>query len=182
MSRIYLDNAATSFPKPPEVAEAVFDYMTGSGSSINRGCYSTAYQVEEMVYETRLLLCNLFGGHDPAEVVFTKNVTESLNILMKGLLKPGDHVLVSAMEHNAVMRPLRQLEKKGVNFTRIPCGHDGRLLTPSSMSGDSHRTQSHSSGSMHDGSHGTQSPSSVSVLAEDNDDLLLPSSSMSDDI
>jgi cysteine desulfurase family protein len=127
MDRIYLDNAATSFPKPPGVAEAVYNYMTGNGSSINRGCYGTAYQTEEMVFETRLLLNDFFGGPDPACVVFTKNVTESLNFLIKGLLKPGDHVLVSAMEHNAVMRPLRQLERTGVSFTRIPCGRDGRL-------------------------------------------------------
>ena len=136
MTRIYLDNAATSFPKPPGVAKAVYDYMTSYGCSINRGCYSTAYHIEEMVYETRLLLCRFFGGNDPAEVVFTKNVTESLNILMKGLLKLGDHVLVSSMEHNAVMRPLRQLEKTGVSFTRIPCDHNGRLQASSAMPTD----------------------------------------------
>lgn len=127
MERIYLDNASTAFPKPPQVAEAVYEYMTGNGVNINRGCYASAYQVEELVLETRELLCDMFGGPDCRNVVFTKNVTESLNILLKGFLQPGDHVLVSSMEHNAVMRPLVQLEKSGCSFTRIPCNPDGSL-------------------------------------------------------
>jgi len=126
---IYLDNAATTFPKPPQVAKAVYDYMTGMGANINRGCYDSAYQAEEAVFETRELLATLFHAPDCRNVVFTKNVTESLNVLMKGLLHPGDHVLVSSMEHNAVMRPLVQLEKQGVTFTRMPCDETGMLLT-----------------------------------------------------
>lgn len=127
MEKIYLDNAATSFPKPPAVAQAVYDYMTGSGVNINRGCYDAAYAVEEQVLETRQLLCDLFHGPDCRNVVFTKNVTESLNVLLKGFLRPGDHVLTSSMEHNAVMRPLVQLEMAGVSFTRVPCDGQGRL-------------------------------------------------------
>ena len=127
MEKRYLDNAATTFPKPPEVAEAVAAYITGLGSNINRGCYGTAYEAENMVYETREMLCRLFHGPDCKNVIFTKNVTESLNVLLKGLLQPGDHVLVSSMEHNAVMRPLVQLEKTGVSFSRIPCGKTGEL-------------------------------------------------------
>ena len=126
---IYLDNAATTFPKPPEVAKAVGDYMTGMGVNINRGCYGSAYQAEEAVFETRELLASLFQAPDCKNVVFTKNVTESLNVLLKGLLRPGDHVLVSSMEHNAVMRPLVQLEKQGVTFTRVPCDETGMLKT-----------------------------------------------------
>lgn len=128
MKRRYLDNAATSFPKPKEVADAVYHYMTEEGCNINRGCYEKAYSVEELVYETRELLCELFHGEDCKNVVFTKNVTESLNILLKGFLKQGDHVLVSSMEHNAVMRPLVQLEKTGVSFDRIPCTKEGDLI------------------------------------------------------
>ncbi len=127
MEKRYLDNAATTFPKPPEVAEAVAAFITGLGSNINRGCYGTAYEAENMVYETRELLCRLFHGPDCKNVIFTKNVTESLNVLLKGLLRPGDHVLVSSMEHNAVMRPLVQLEKTGVSFSRIPCTDTGDL-------------------------------------------------------
>lgn len=125
MKRIYFDNASTTFPKPPCVPEAMYCYMTQIGTNINRGCYEQAYRVEEIVYETRELLNELFGGEDCQNVVFTKNVTESLNILLKGFLKPGDHVITSSMEHNAVMRPLIQLEKQGVAFTRIPCRADG---------------------------------------------------------
>ena len=124
---IYLDNASTSFPKPAEVVEAVSSYMSGMGVNINRGCYHNAYRTEEMILETRELICSLFHGPDCRNVVFTKNVTESLNVLIKGLLKPGDHVLVSSMEHNAVMRPLVQLEKQGISFTRVPCNQLGML-------------------------------------------------------
>ena len=128
MDAIYLDNASTTFPKPKAVPEAMYHYMTRSGSNINRGCYDRAYVVEELVYETRQMLCSLFGGEDCRNVAFTKNVTESLNVILKGLLKPGDHVLVSSMEHNAVMRPLVQLEKQGISFSRIPCRRDGSLI------------------------------------------------------
>ena len=128
MKKIYLDQASTTFPKPECVAHAVFEYMTGNGSNINRGCYENAYDTEEVVLETRELLCDLFDGPDCKNVIFTKNVTESLNIVLKGFLKSGDHVLVSAMEHNAVMRPIRQLETTGVKFDRIPCNEQGELL------------------------------------------------------
>lgn len=128
MEKIYLDNASTTFPKPEKVAAAVFEYMTGNGMNINRGCYDHAYAVEELVLETRELLCEFFHGPDCRNVIFTKNITESMNVIIKGFLKPGDHVLVSSMEHNAVMRPLVQMEKLGVSFTRIPCRKDGSLI------------------------------------------------------
>lgn len=128
MKKRYLDNASTTFPKPEAVAQAVYTYMTEMGCNINRGCYDSAYSVEEQVLETRQLLCELFHGTDCRNVVFTKNVTESLNVILKGFLKPGDHVLVSSMEHNAVMRPLVQLEESGVSFSRIPCTAEGELI------------------------------------------------------
>ena len=127
MERIYLDNASTTFPKPKAVADAVYTYMTSVGSNINRGCYDSAYDVEELVFETRQMLAELFNGGDCKNVAFTKNVTESLNVILKGFLKPGDHVLVSSMEHNAMMRPIRQLEKLGVEFDRMPCDNQGNL-------------------------------------------------------
>ncbi len=128
MNKIYLDQASTSFPKAPGVAEAVYDYLKESAVNINRGCYETAYSVEEQVYETREQLCRLF--HFPAckNVIFTPSVTTSLNILIKGLLHPGDHVLVTAMEHNAIMRPLVQLAGQGISFDRVPCTSDGALM------------------------------------------------------
>ena len=127
MQKIYMDNAATTFPKPPRVPEAVYRYMTEQGTNINRGSYGDAYDVEMTVYETRELLTKIFNTESIRHVVFTRCVTESLNILMKGFLNPGDHVLVSAMEHNAVMRPLTQLSANGVVFSRIPCRIDGTL-------------------------------------------------------
>ena len=127
MERIYLDNAATSFPKPKEVADAVYDYMTNVGVNINRGGYEAAYDLENIVFETREMLTDMLGGSDCKNVVFTKNVTEALNVVLKGYLKPGDHVLCSSMEHNAVMRPLVQLQKEGVEFDRIPGNEYGEL-------------------------------------------------------
>ncbi len=128
MKKIYLDQASTTYPKPECVARAVYEYMTGNGCNINRGCYENAYDTEEVILETRELLCELFDGPDCKNVIFTKNVTESLNIVLKGFLKSGDHVLVSSMEHNAVMRPIRQLEAAGVEFDRIPCTAQGELI------------------------------------------------------
>ena len=125
--RVCLDQAATSFPKPVCVAEAVADYMTNIGSNINRGSYAGAYEAEDTVFETRQLLCTLFGWDDPACVVFTPNITTSLNWVIKGLLRPGDHVLVSSMEHNAVMRPLTQLASRGVTFDRISADSSGKM-------------------------------------------------------
>ena len=127
MHPIYLDNASTSFPKPACVPDAVYRYMTACGSNVSRGGYRSAYSAEELVFETRERLCALFHGGDARCVVFTPNITTSLNLLLKGFLHPGDHVLVSAMEHNAVMRPLRQLEAAGVMFDRVPCNPDGSL-------------------------------------------------------
>ena len=127
MERIYFDNASTSFPKAEGVAEAVYHYIKDCGCNINRGGYDEAYQAEEIVLRTRQQLTELFHGPDCRNVVFTRNITESLNVLLKGFLKAGDHVLVSAMEHNAVMRPLTQLTEQGVSFDRIPCGADGTL-------------------------------------------------------
>lgn len=127
MDYIYLDNASTSFPKAPTVATAMSDYITNRGININRGSYALAYDVEDIIYTTRQRLHTLFNGHDPSHVIFTQNVTMSLNMVIKGLLKAGDHVLVSSMEHNAVMRPLTQLRDKGITFDIIPCDKTGSI-------------------------------------------------------
>ncbi|MFR2884673.1 aminotransferase class V-fold PLP-dependent enzyme [Veillonella nakazawae] len=127
MDYIYLDNASTSFPKAPTVATAMSDYITNRGININRGSYALAYDVEDIIYTTRQRLHTLFNGHDPSHVIFTQNVTMSLNMVIKGLLKAGDHVLVSSMEHNAVMRPLTQLRDKGITFDIIPCDKMGSI-------------------------------------------------------
>lgn len=123
--KIYLDNAATSFPKPDGVAEAVYDYIKHNGMNIGRGAYADAFASAGGVYETREMLCELFGFDKPSNVVFTMNVTEALNMALKGLLKGGDHVVVTSLEHNAVMRPLTQLTEMGVTFDRAPCDEEG---------------------------------------------------------
>lgn len=134
MQQIYLDNASTTFPKPQAVADAVYQYITQVGTNISRG--TCAASSEELLFAVREQLCRLFGGEDSKNVVFTKNITESLNIIIKGLLHSGDHVLVSAMEHNAVMRPLQQIGAEltldnapadAITFSRIPCNEDGAL-------------------------------------------------------
>ena len=127
MNYIYLDNASTTFPKAPNVASAMADYITNCGINITRGSYSLAYDVEDIIYTTRQRLHTLFNGHDPSHVIFTQNVTMSLNMVIKGLLKAGDHVLVSSMEHNAVMRPLTQLLDEGITFDTIPCDSTGSI-------------------------------------------------------
>lgn len=128
MNRIYLDQASTSFPKAPGVAQAMMDYLTMNGVNVNRGCYASAYSAEEVIYETRQLLAELFHFSKCKNVIFTPNVTTSLNFILKGFLKPGDHILVSAMEHNAVMRPVVQLASSGISFDRIPCRTDGSMI------------------------------------------------------
>lgn len=127
MRKIYLDNAATSFPKAPGVSEAITDYLVNVGSNVGRGTYESSYSAGQIVYETRELLCDMFNFYDPLKVVFTMNITQSLNMILKGLLKKGDHVIVSSMEHNAVIRPLTTLKEAGVEFDRVQCDTTGRL-------------------------------------------------------
>jgi len=124
---VYMDNGATSFPKAPGVAEAMNRYITEVGSSVNRGAYDSAFSAENIVFETREKIATMFNFDKPENVVFTKNITESLNILIKGILREGDHALVSAVEHNAVMRPLTALIGKGVEFSRAKCDIEGNL-------------------------------------------------------
>lgn len=129
MHTVYLDNAATSFPKPPTVGARMREYVDEVGASVNRGSYEAAQQAELVTLRLRQRLCALFGFADPSHVILTPGNTWGLNMLLLGALRPGDHVLVSAMEHNAVMRPLTQLAKRGVAFDRIPCDAEGRLQT-----------------------------------------------------
>lgn len=124
----YLDHAATSFPKAPGVGKAMADYIDTVGRNVGRGSYAPAQEAAGVVWETREQLCRLMGGPAPQNVVFTSGATAGLNLLLKGLLRPGDRVLTSPMEHNAVLRPLRQLETLGVTAEELPCDQAGRLL------------------------------------------------------
>lgn len=129
MHTVYLDNAATSFPKPPMVGARMREYVDEVGAPVNRGSYEAAQQAELVTLRLRQRLCALFRFADPAYVILTPGNTWGLNMLLLGALRRGDHVLVSAMEHNAVMRPLTLLAKRGVVFDRIPCDAEGRLQT-----------------------------------------------------
>lgn len=127
MNTIYLDNGATSFPKPPAVAQAMLQYMTEVGASINRGVYGSAQAAGMTTLMLREGLCRLFHHSDPTHCVLTGGNTMGLNMVLRGWLRPGDHCLVSSVEHNAVMRPLHDLAEQGVTFDRIPCDRDGHL-------------------------------------------------------
>ena len=116
---VYLDNAASSWPKPKETSEAVLKALLEVGANPGRSGHRLSQEAARLIYEAREALAELFGVEDPLRIVFTKNVTEALNIALYGLLKPGDHVITSSFEHNSVMRPLRDLEKKGVEVTVI---------------------------------------------------------------
>lgn len=125
MNKIYCDNGATSYPKAPLMGEIMLNYINNVGCNVNRGAYSSSYEAENVLYETRELICELFNFDKPENVVFTPNITTSLNIVIKGLLKKGDNVIVSSMEHNAVMRPLNSLSD--ITITKVNCNSLGEI-------------------------------------------------------
>lgn len=128
MKRTYqFDQAATSFPKAEGVAEAMTEYLTQVGGNVGRGAYPSACDAAEAVLEVRERLCTLLGGPAPQNVILTPGCTYSLNFVLKGLLRPGDRVAVSGLEHNAVLRPLRQMEARGVTVDCLPCRATGEL-------------------------------------------------------
>lgn len=124
---VYLDNAATSRPKPPEVIQAMNEFLNNVCANSGRSGHRLAVQASRMVYETREAVAELFNIANPLQIVFTMNATESLNLALRGALHPGDHVVTSSMEHNSVMRPLRALESQGVEVTVIQCSRSGFL-------------------------------------------------------
>lgn len=125
--RIYFDNGSTSWPKAPGVSEAMAELLTNGAFNINRGNYAGAYEVEGIVLDTRDALTELFHGEDSRYAVFTPGITYSLNYFIKGFLKCGDHVLVSGLEHNGVMRPLEQMKSAGVEYEIVPVDVEGNL-------------------------------------------------------
>jgi cysteine desulfurase family protein len=118
--RIYLDNAATTFPKPEAVYAAIDSYNRGSGAAIGRGAYRAAIDATAVVQRCRMKIADLLGAENPERIVFTFNCTDSLNLALHGLLRSGDHVVTSQVEHNSVLRPLRELQRRlGVEVTHI---------------------------------------------------------------
>ncbi|MCR8746762.1 aminotransferase class V-fold PLP-dependent enzyme [Romboutsia lituseburensis] len=123
---IYLDNAATSYPKPEIVAKSMYDFMINNGTSSGRGSYQKAMQSDFLVYETRKLIGDLFKFKDYKKVIFTSNVTESLNLALRGILEENDHVITSSLEHNAVWRCLKTLEKeRNITITKVKASKEG---------------------------------------------------------
>jgi len=113
-SIIYFDNAATSFPKPPAVIEAVVNYLTKIGANPGRSGHYLAIKAGELIYHTRKSIAYMFGVKNPMQVIFTSNATHSLNLAIKGIIKTGNHVITTSMEHNSTIRPLNELVKAGV--------------------------------------------------------------------
>lgn len=127
---IYMDNAATSFPKAPGVVEAVANYLERIGASAGRAAHRLAREADRLLWQTRSLLASLFGVSEPRRVVFALNVTQALNMALFGLLREGDHVVTTSMEHNSVMRPLRHLELvRRISISVAQADQDG-LLEP----------------------------------------------------
>jgi cysteine desulfurase family protein len=124
---IYLDYAATSWPKPPEVVQAMTRCMEQAGGNPGRSGHRLSIKAGRIVYDVREILAEFFHVPDPLRIIFAANATQAINLCLYGILRPGDHVLASSMEHNAVMRPLRDLESKGVSLSVVPCSPDGAL-------------------------------------------------------
>ncbi len=123
---VYLDNAATSYPKPPQVIQAISTFLTSIGASPGRSAHSQAIAASRMIFRAREMVAQLLGGDDPERVVFTLNATEAINLALFGLLKEGDRVVVSSMEHNSVMRPLRALvEQRAISVETFECDGKG---------------------------------------------------------
>ena len=126
---LYLDNAASSHPKPEQVYQAAEDALRNIGANPGRSGHKLAIKASQKITRTRELLSRLFEIRDPNRIVFTANATEAINLGLKGLLNPGDHVITSSMEHNSVVRPLRFLETQGVELTFVHCTPFGQINT-----------------------------------------------------
>lgn len=124
---IYLDNAATSFPKPEKVYRVMDDCMRNYCANPGRAGHKMALDAGRGIHKTRELICKLFNIDNPMQIVFTSNATDSLNLAIKGALKPGDHVITTSMEHNSMIRPIKELEKIGVRNTIVMCDQQGKI-------------------------------------------------------
>lgn len=124
---IYMDNGATSWPKPPEMLKALTDAAANYCANPGRSGHAMAARTAREIFRTRLAAAELFNIDEPGQIIFTKNCTEGINMALMGVLREGDHVVTSSMEHNSVMRPLYYLRKKGIETTVVPCDAEGRL-------------------------------------------------------
>ena len=123
----YLDNASTSWPKPEGVYQAIDTFMREIGATPGRGGYKQEEESAHIADKARVAIAKLLHAPDPDGIAFTLNATQAINMALKGLLRPGDHVITSSIEHNAMWRPLKALEQQGVSITAVPCAEDGTL-------------------------------------------------------
>lgn len=138
---IYLDNAATSHPKPEAVYRETDRTLRELGASPGRGSYRAAIEAGRLLFETRLAAARLLGISDAARIVFTASATEALNLALFGLLNPGDRVVTTTMEHNAVLRPLELLRRRGVEVIKVPANADGFVEPTELKNACAHRTR-----------------------------------------
>ena len=124
---IYLDNAATTYPKPDKVYDAVIDCMKNYGANPGRAGHKLAIAAGRIIYEARENVAKLFNIENPMNIIFTHNATDSLNLAIKGILKSGDHVITTSIEHNSVIRPIKSLEEIGIENTIVSCDKYGQL-------------------------------------------------------
>jgi cysteine desulfurase/selenocysteine lyase len=125
--RIYFDNAATSWPKPDSVYQAVDEYQRQNGAAAGRGVYRSAQTAERIVSQCRKRLADLIGAKSPEQIIFTLNGTDSLNLALQGMLRPGDHVVSSVCEHNSVLRPLHAFHQsnQSITYDLVGCDEEG---------------------------------------------------------
>ena len=132
ISMIYLDNAATSFQKPEQVARTMYETMVYYGANAGRGGHALSVRAGEILYETRENLCRLFHIRDVERLAFCQNTTMALNMGMKGVLRPGDHVIIGSMEHNSVLRPVEALRQNGtISYTIVRGNENGEIALSS---------------------------------------------------
>ncbi len=127
MERIYFDNAATSWPKPEVMIKAMVDFNAHVGANPGRSGHRLSVEAGRIIFNARETVASLLGAGDPHSVIFTRNATEAMNTVLRGLLHPGDHVITSSVEHNSVMRPLRAMEPEGVELTVASCSGAGDI-------------------------------------------------------
>ena len=127
MNTIYFDNAATSWPKPDGMIKAMIDFNSSIGANPGRSGHRMSIDSGRIIFNTRDLISRIIGVSDPLQIILTRNATEALNIVINGLLQPGDHVITTSMEHNSVIRPLRNLQKAGVELDIVKCSLSGEL-------------------------------------------------------
>lgn len=127
MRQIYMDNSSTSFPKAPGLGKIMGEHIDQFGLNLGRGGYSPAIHLEQIAVETKEKLCGFFNGPHSRNVIFTSGATAGLNMIINGLLSPGDRVVTTCLEHNAVARPLHALSATGIHWERLPADQDGTL-------------------------------------------------------